>query len=250
MRTIGIIGGMSWESTADYYRIINEEVARRLGGLHSAEILLLSVDFAPIERMQQEGDWSAAGRTLAAAAVRLEAGGADLIVLATNTMHKVAGSVEAAVCLPLIHIADATGEAIAAAEVRTVGLLGTRYTMEQDFYRRRLEERFGLEVLVPDTDDRRTIDDVIFNELVLGTVREESRRRYVEIIGTLIDRGAQGIILGCTEIGMLIVQDDVPVPVFDTTRLHAFAAVDAALASPDSVSRSGTDATPRLPQTP
>jgi aspartate racemase len=229
MKTIGIIGGMSWESTADYYRLINVEVARRLGGLHSAEILLYSIDFAPIERMQRDGAWVRAGSVLADAASRLETAGADCIVLATNTMHKVADAITAAVSIPLLHIADATGDAIVGHGFTTVGLLGTRYTMEQDFYRSRLEQRHGLRVLVPGAQDRGTIDRVIFNELVRGIVKDTSRNRYLEAIGRLVERGSEGIILGCTEIGMLVRETDVEVPIFDTTKLHVGLAVDAAI---------------------
>jgi aspartate racemase len=204
MKTIGVIGGMSWESTVDYYRYINQEVARRLGGLHSAELVLYSVDFAPIEEMQTENRWDDAGRALAAAARRLEAAGAELLVLATNTMHKVAPAIEGAVEIPLLHIADPTGAAIREAGITTVGLLGTRYTMEGSFYRGRLEERFGLSVLVPPPVDRALIDGVIFEELCFGVTKSESKRRYLEIIAGLADRGAEGVILGCTEIGALI----------------------------------------------
>ncbi len=229
MKTIGIIGGMSWESTTDYYRLLNQEVAQRLGGLHSAELVLYSVDFAPVEAMQAEGRWDDAGALLADVAARLERAGAELLLLATNTMHKVADAIEAAVSIPLLHIADPTGRAIRSAGIETVGLLGTRYTMEEAFYRRRLEERFGLKVLVPDPEDRVLIDGVIFGELCLGVTKAASKQRYLEIIGDLADRGAEAVILGCTEIGMLISQDDTDLPLFDTTRLHVVAAVDAAL---------------------
>jgi aspartate racemase len=233
MKTIGIIGGMSWESSATYYRLINEGVARRLGALHSARLVLYSVDFDPIERMQTAGDWRAAGRMLADAAVRLEAAGADFLVLATNTMHKVADSIERSVAIPLLHIADATGTAIAAAGIRTVGLLGTRYTMEQDFYRDRLACTYDLEVLVPGPDDRALVDDVIFRELVLGRVEPASKRRYLEIIDRLATDGAEGVVLGCTEIGMLVGDEDVTMPVFDTTELHAEASIEASIEPSD-----------------
>jgi aspartate racemase len=229
MKLIGIIGGMSWESSALYYRLINESVARRLGGLHSARLVLYSVDFEPIEQMQATGDWERAGNVLAEAAASLERAGADLIVLATNTMHKVSDSIERSVSIPLLHIADATGEAITAKAVDTVGLLGTRYTMEQDFYKDRLETRFGLEVLIPGPEDRAFVDDVVYKELVLGKVDSRSKRRYLEVIARLASHGARGVILGCTEIGMLVGEGDVPLPVFDSTRLHAEAAVDAAI---------------------
>ena len=232
MKTIGIIGGMSWESTATYYRLINKEVARRLGGFHSARIVLSSVDFEEIEHMQSTGDWDTAGRALAMEATALERAGADLLILATNTMHKVAVSIEQAVSIPFLHIADATGEAVVARGIDTVALLGTRYTMEQDFYRGRLEGRYGLDVHVPDAGDRATVDAVIFDELVHGEVLGNSKRAYIEIIDRLVEGGASGLILGCTEIGMLIGHDDVEVPVFDTTELHAGAAVSMAMGTP------------------
>jgi amino-acid racemase len=229
MQTIGLIGGMSWESTLVYYRLINEEVRRRLGGLHSAELLLASVDFAPIERMQVEDRWDDAAALLAATAERLERGGADFLILGTNTMHRVAPAIEARVRLPLLHIADPTGEAIRGHDLRRVGLLGTRFTMEQPFYRERLAERFGLEVLVPDETDRARVHEVIYDELCLGRVLDASRRAFGAIARGLAARGAQAIVLGCTEIGMLVGDADVPVPVFDTTALHALAAVARAL---------------------
>ncbi len=229
MRTIGIIGGMSWESTVTYYQLINEEVGRRLGGFHSAPVLLSSVDFAEIERMQTTGAWDDAGRALSNEAAALERAGADLLILATNTMHKVAETIERAVSIPMLHIADATGRAVVAAGVETVALLGTRYTMEQDFYRGRLASRFGLKVLVPDAGDRATVDAVIFDELVHGIVSETSKRSYIDIIGRLVELGAEGVILGCTEIGLLVGPEDIEVPAFDTTRLHATAAVAAAM---------------------
>ena len=230
MKTLGLIGGMSWESTVPYYRIVNQTVKERLGGLHSARLLLYSVDFAQIEKLQHAGDWDAAGTVLADAARALRAGGAQLLVICTNTMHKVADAVETASGLPLLHIADATGEAIRDAGLQRVGLLGTRFTMEQDFYRQRLVERHGLEVLVPEPDDRDTVHRVIYDELCQGTIREESRARYRTVIERLVARGAQGIILGCTEIGLLEGDDDASVPLFDTTALHARAAALAALA--------------------
>jgi len=229
MKTIGIIGGMSWESTQDYYRLINEEVARRLGGLHSADLVLVSIDFAPIEEMQVRGDWDAAGALLAEAARRTEAAGADLLILATNTMHKVAPAITATVSIPLLHIADATGRAIAASGLRTVGLIGTRYTMEEDFYRGWLENNYGLDIAIPLPDDRTLINDVIFNELCLGVRKDDSKAQYLRIVDDLAAQGAEGVILGCTEIGMLLEAHDCPVPVFDTTTLHAQAAVSAAL---------------------
>lgn len=230
MRTIGLLGGMSWESTALYYRDINREVAARLGGLHSAKILLASVDFADIAALQSAGDWDGAGAVLGEHARALVAGGADLVVICTNTMHRVADAVEAAAGVPLLHIADPTGAALVAAGHRRIGLLGTRFTMEQDFYRDRLAERFGLDVVVPEADDRDLVHRVIFDELVHGIVTEPSRAAYRDVIARLAGAGAEAIILGCTEIVMLVGPDDSPVPVFDTTALHARAAVDAALA--------------------
>ncbi|MHB8800855.1 MAG: aspartate/glutamate racemase family protein [Thermoanaerobaculia bacterium] len=229
MKTIGLIGGMSWESTVPYYRTINERVKERLGGLHSARVALYSVDFADIEPLQRENRWAESGELLARAGRAVEAAGAELLLLCTNTMHKVAPAIEAAVSIPLLHIADPTAEAAKAAGVGTIALLGTRFTMEQEFYRERLEKRHGLSVLVPPPDDRETVHRVIYDELCRGVVREESRRAYRELIRRLVDRGAEGVILGCTEIGLLVSPSDAPVPVFDTTRLHAEAAVDLAL---------------------
>ena len=230
MKTIGLIGGMSWESSAEYYRLLNEAVARRLGGFHSAATLMLSVDFAEIEAMQRDGAWDAAGRLLAEAARRLEAGGAELVLLCTNTMHRVAGEVEAAIAIPFVHIADPTAEAISAARIGTVGLLGTRYTMEHDFYRGRLESRHGLRVIVPDEAARAAVHDVIYGELVHGRIKERSRAVYTEVIGKLAATGAEAIVFGCTEIGLLVGPGDAPVPIFDTTRIHAESAVELALA--------------------
>lgn len=230
MKTLGLIGGMSWESTVPYYRLINQTVKEQLGGLHSARLLLYSVDFAQIERLQHAGDWDAAGAVLADAGRALRAGGAELLVICTNTMHKVADAVESASGLPLLHIADPTGEEIRRAGLQRIGLLGTRFTMEQDFYRQRLVERHGLEVLVPEADDRDTVHRVIYDELCLGTIRAESRAQYRAIIERLVARGAQGVILGCTEIGLLVGADDAQVPLFDTTALHARHAALAALA--------------------
>lgn len=229
MKTLGLLGGMSWESTVPYYRQINETVKERLGGLHSARLLLYSADFAQIERLQHAGDWDAAGRVLGEAARGLRLAGAELLVICTNTMHKVAEQVEALSGLPLLHIADPTGAAIRAAGLQRVALLGTRFTMEQDFYCRRLSERHGLEVLVPDADDRERVHRVIYDELCLGAIRDQSRQAYRAIIAGLVARGAQGVILGCTEIGLLIGPGDVEVPVFDTAALHARAAALAAI---------------------
>jgi aspartate racemase len=230
MKTIGLIGGMSWESTMPYYRLINEGVKQRLGGLHSARLVLYSVDFHEIERLQHDGNWDEAGAQLAAAARALRAAGAEFLVLCTNTMHKVAATIEAAVEIPLLHIADPTAEAIRQAGIGTIGLLGTRFTMEEDFYRGRLAAHHGLNVLIPDAADREVVHRVIYAELCLGATREESRAAYRAIIGRLAAQGAQGIILGCTEIGLLIKPEDAPVPLFDTTALHAASAIDFALA--------------------
>ena len=230
MKTIGLIGGMSWESTVPYYRQLNEGIKARRGGLHSAKVVLYSVDFHEIEHLQRDGDWNAAGALLADAARRVQAAGADLLVLCTNTMHRVAPQMEAAVSIPLLHIADATALAIAAAGHRRVGLLGTRFTMEQDFYRQRLQDLHGLQVLVPDAEDRDVVHDVIYDELCRGIVRDGSREAYRRIMDGLVARGAEAIILGCTEIGLLLGADDARVPLFDTAALHADAAVEAALA--------------------
>ncbi|MFQ6313434.1 aspartate/glutamate racemase family protein [Lysobacter capsici] len=228
-KTLGLLGGMSWESTLPYYRVINETVRERLGGLHSARLLLYSVDFAEVERLQHAGDWDAAGALLGRAARSLRDGGAELLVICTNTMHKVADAVETASGLPLLHIADPTGAAIRAAGLTKIGLLGTRFTMEQAFYRQRLIERHGLDVIVPDDDGRELVHKVIYEELCLGRIRDESRAAYRRIIAELAARGAQGVILGCTEIGLLIGPADVEVPLFDTTALHARAAALAAI---------------------
>jgi aspartate racemase len=229
MKTIGLIGGMSWESSAEYYRLINEAIKAELGGLHSAQLLLYSVDFAAIERLQHAGDWDAAGAILADAARRLERGGADALFLCTNTMHKVASTITGAVSIPFVHIADPTATAIRDAGIGTIGLLGTRFTMEQEFYRGRLEEGYGLRVLVPDEADRETVHRVIYDELCLGTIRAESRAEYRAIMARLVDKGAEGIILGCTEITLLVDGTDATVPLFDTTSLHARAAARLAI---------------------
>ncbi|MFI1397331.1 aspartate/glutamate racemase family protein [Streptomyces sp. NPDC020681] len=228
MRTIGLIGGMSWESSAEYYRLLNELVRDRLGGLHSARCVLHSVDFAEIEELQVAGDWERAGEILAEAGRGLEAAGADLLLICTNTMHKVADQVADAVGIPLLHLGDATATAVRSAGLSRVGLLGTAFTMEQDFYRDRLASH-GLTVLTPDAEGRAEVHRVIYEELCLGVVRDESRAAYQDVIGKLVAGGAEGIVLGCTEIELLIGAADSPVPVFPTTRLHAEAAVDAAL---------------------
>ncbi len=230
MKRIGLLGGMSWESTAEYYRLINQLVAEQLGGLHSADCLLRSVDFAEIEALQREGLWSEAGERLAREAQHLEAAGAELLVLCTNTMHKVAAEIEIAITIPFVHIADTTAQAVRGDGLDRVGLLATGYTMEQDFYVGRLRMEHSLDVLVPERADRKIVHDVIYDELCLGVIKDGSRDEYRRIIGTLVDRGAQGILLGCTEIDLLISAEDSPVPVYDTTRLHAERAVTLALA--------------------
>jgi len=229
MKVIGLLGGMSWESTVPYYCTINQAIARRLGGLHSARIVLYSVDFHEIEQLQHAGEWDEAGRVLAAAAQAVAAAGADFLVICTNTMHKVLPAIETAIPIPILHIADATAMAIGQARVRTVGLLGTRFTMEQDFYVGRLRDRHGLTVLVPDADERETVHRIIYDELCLGRVLDASRDIYRRTLEGLVARGAQGIVLGCTEISMLLRPGDSPVPVFDTTELHALQAVEWAL---------------------
>lgn len=230
MKTIGLIGGMSWESTVPYYRQINETIKNRLGGLHSAKIVLYSVDFHDIEQLQHAGDWEAAGAMLAEAARSLETAGSDFLVLCTNTMHKVVPSIEAAVTIPLLHIADPTAGEIKQAGISTVGLLGTRFTMEEAFYRDRLSEHHGLQVFVPNAEDRDTIHRIIYEELCLGVVLPESRSEYRRIMDSLASQGAEGIILGCTEISLLVSQQDSGVPLFDTTAIHAQAAAEEALA--------------------
>ncbi|MFI1408419.1 aspartate/glutamate racemase family protein [Streptomyces sp. NPDC020707] len=227
MKTIGLIGGMSWESTAEYYRHLNEITRDRLGGLHSARCVLYSVDFAEIEQLQTQGRWTEAGEILAEAARSLEAAGADLVLICTNTMHKVADAVEAAVSIPLLHLAEATADAVRASGLSRVGLLGTAFTMEQDFYRGRLEAG-GLDVFIPDSAGRAVVHQVIYEELCLGVVKEESRAAYRKVMDDLVAAGAEGIILGCTEIELLIGPEDSPVPIFATAHLHAEAAVAAA----------------------
>lgn len=229
MKTIGLIGGMSWESTVPYYRLINERIRHCLGGLHSAKVVLYSVDFHDIERLQHAGDWEAAGAMLAEAARSLEKAGSDFLVLCTNTMHKVVTSVEAAVAIPLLHIADPTAAEIKQAGYRTVGLLGTRFTMEQAFYRDRLSERHGLHVIVPNDADREIIHRIIYEELCLGVVLPGSRSAYIRIMESLVSEGAEAVILGCTEISLLVSEQDSRVPLFDTAAIHARAAADVAL---------------------
>ncbi|CAM6295675.1 aspartate/glutamate racemase [Citrobacter sedlakii] len=225
MKTIGLLGGMSWESTIPYYRLINEGIKQRLGGLHSASLLLHSVDFHDIEACQQRGEWDKAGEMLADAALGLQKAGAEGIVLCTNTMHKVAEAIESRCTLPFLHIADATGRAIAAQGLSRVALLGTRYTMEQDFYRGRLEQQFAIECLVPEAEERAKINTIIFDELCLGQFSDASRDYYVQVIEQLASQGAQGVIFGCTEIGLLVPAERSPVPVFDTAAIHAADAV-------------------------
>jgi aspartate racemase len=221
MKTIGLLGGMSWESTVSYYQTINRVVGKHLGGLHSARIVLYSVDFHEIERLQRAGQWGEAAEILVDAARRLERAGAECLILCTNTMHKVAPEIAASVAIPLLHIADATAKRVAATGLRTVGLLGTRFTMEEDFYRGRLSSAHGLQVLIPDPEDRATVHRVIYEELCLGRIRDESRIHFSRIVRNLVSSGAEGVILGCTEIGLLLRPDDVTVPLFDTAEIHA-----------------------------
>lgn len=230
MKTIGLLGGMSWESSIEYYRIINETVKERLGGLHSAKSLMYSVDFAEIEKLQHAGDWQALTQAMIDAAKKVEKGGADLLVICTNTMHKMAPEVSAAIDIPLLHIADATASVIKAQHLQTVGLLGTRFTMEGEFYRGKLEKDHRLKVLIPDDKGRESVHRIIYDELVKGVIREKSRKAYLDVIADLETRGAEGVILGCTEIPLLVKQEDVSIPIFDTTTIHAQAAVDWALA--------------------
>jgi aspartate racemase len=230
MKCIGLIGGMSWESSATYYRIINQTTRDRLGGAHSARSLMLSVDFADVEELQHDGDWAALTGMMVDAARALERGGADLLLICTNTMHLMAADVQAAVAIPLLHIVDPTGQRIVAAGHRRVGLLGTAFTMEKDFYKGRLSGLFGLDMLVPDADDRAAVHDIIYRELVIGVTTAASRDIYRGVISRLIARGAEAIILGCTEIMLLVGPQDSAVPLYDTTTLHAIAAVDLALA--------------------
>ncbi len=228
MRTIGLLGGMSWESTLGYYRALNEGIKAELGGLHSAKIAMVSVDFEPIEQLQHAGDWDGTARILSDAARSIEAAGADFLLICTNTMHRVAPEIEAAIGIPVLHIADATAEVLAAEGVASVGLLGTAFTMEQDFYKGRLEDRFGLRVLVPDTADRQLVHRVIYEELCLGETRSSSKTEFLRIIDGLATKGAEAVILGCTEIGMLVGQADPRVKLLDTTAVHATKAVEYA----------------------
>ncbi len=225
MKTIGLLGGMSWESTLGYYRTINEGVKNTLGGLHSAKIVMYSVDFEPIEKLQHAGDWQGTARILVEAAQSIESAGADFLLICTNTMHKVAPEIEKVIQIPLLHIADATAETLVQEGIKTVGLLGTAFTMEQDFYKGRLSDKYGLEVLVPDGEDRQIVHKVIYNELCLGKIQTDSKAEYIRIIKLLEDQGAEAVILGCTEISMLVSQADTNVRLLDTTTIHAEKAV-------------------------
>jgi aspartate racemase len=229
MKIIGLIGGMSWESSLEYYRIINERVKEKLGGLHSAKSLMFSVDFDEIEKLQHDGNWEEATRVMIDAAQRLEKGGADFIVICTNTMHKMANDMQKAVGIPLLHIADATAEKIKTAGINKVGLLGTKFTMEEDFYKGRLTNKYNLQVLIPNEEERQIVHDVIYKELCLGNIQQKSRNEFIKIINNLASHGAEAVILGCTEIPLLVKQEDVKIPLFDTTRIHAESAVDYAL---------------------
>ncbi len=233
MKTIGLLGGMSWESTLVYYRLINQGVRERLGGLRSAPIILNSLDFAEVEPLQVSGDWPGLTQLLLDAARRVEQAGAEGLVVATNTMHKVADEIESSIGIPLIHVVDVTAAALERDGIERVGLLGTRFTMEDGFWRDRLQRRFGIETIVPEPDQMTTINQVIFEELCHGVIRDDSRRRYLQVIASLNQRGARAVILGCTEIGMLVGPDDIPVPLYDTTELHAAAAVDFAIGESD-----------------
>lgn len=230
MKTIGLLGGMSWESTQGYYRSINEGVKSRLGGLHSAQIAMYSVDFDPIEKLQHQGDWAGTAAILSQAAKNIQAAGADFLLICTNTMHKVAPQIEAAIDIPLIHIADATAEKLIKQNVKIVGLLGTAFTMEQGFYKDRLTDKFGLSVVVPNEPDRAVVHEVIYKELCLGKINPNSKSEYLRIIKALAEQGAEAVILGCTEIGMLVKQSDTDIQLIDTTAIHAQAAVELALA--------------------
>ena len=229
MKTIGLIGGMSWESTVSYYQQINQGIKQQLGGLHSAKIVLVSVDFAEIEALQHTGDWQKTAQILANAAKSLQAAGADFFLICTNTMHKVADYVTQAVNIPLLHIANATGTQLASNKIKTVGLLGTKFTMQQDFYKQRIIDKFSIDVLVPSAEEQEIIHQVIYQELCLGKIKNTSRTQYLTVIQNLVERGAQGIILGCTEIGLLVDKSHTPTPLYDTTSIHALAAVDYSL---------------------
>jgi aspartate racemase len=229
MKTIGLIGGMSWESTASYYQLINQGIKQQLGGLHSAKMVLVSIDFAEIEQLQHQGDWQKTADILADAAKSLEAAGADFFLICTNTMHKVADKVCQAVSIPLLHIADATGHQLAVDQTNKVALLGTKFTMQQDFYKNRIQEHFAIEVITPNSEEQKIVHQVIYQELCLGKVSVKSRQQYLAIIDNLANQGAQAVILGCTEIGLLIQQKHTPMPLYDTTAIHAAAAVTYSL---------------------
>ena len=229
MKTIGLIGGMSWESSLEYYRIINEKVKEKLGGLHSAKSLMYSVDFDEIEKLQHQGNWGEATKLMIDAAQRLERGGADFVIICTNTMHKMADEVQNNIKMPLLHIADATAERIQAKGLKKIGLLGTKFTMEEDFYKWRLINKYNLEVLIPIDEDRQIVHDVIYNELCLGTINQSSKDQFIRIINNLVDNGAEAVILGCTEIPLLVQQTDIKVLLFDTTKIHAESAVEYSL---------------------
>ena len=229
MKTMGLIGGMSWESSLEYYRIVNETVKEKLGGLHSCKCLMYSVDFAVIEALQHQNKWDELTKLMIEAAQNLKHGGADFIVICTNTMHKMAPEIETATGLNVLHIADVTGAAISKDQIQKVGLLGTRFTMEGDFYKKRLKDNYDIEVIIPEDADRQIIHDIIYNELCLGLIKDDSRQKYIDIINKLCANGAEGIILGCTEIPLLIKQSDVLIPVYDTTKIHAESAVEFAL---------------------
>jgi len=229
MKTIGLLGGMSWESTVGYYRAINEGVKKSLGGLHSAKIVLYSVDFEPIEELQHKGDWEGTANILSEAALRVQAAGADFLLICTNTMHKVAPNIEKAIRIPILHIADATAEVLVGKGIKTVGLLGTAFTMEQDFYKGRLMQKYGLKVLVPNEPDRKIVHNVIYQELCLGQMIESSKIEYLRIIESLANQGAEVVILGCTEIGLLVHQSDTDIELCDTTVIHAEKAVEYAI---------------------
>jgi aspartate racemase len=229
MKTIGLLGGMSWESSLEYYKAINEGIKASLGGLHSAKIAMVSVDFDPIEKLQHEGDWQGTAKILIEASQNIQAAGADFLLICTNTMHKVAPQIEAVIDIPIIHIADATAEELLNKGIKTVGLLGTRFTMEQDFYKERLREKYSLNVLVPKDEERTLVHDVIYQELCLGQVNEDSKASYLRIIESLAEQGAEAVILGCTEIGLLVKQQDTQVLLLDTTHIHTQKAVQYAL---------------------
>ena len=226
MKTAGLLGGMSWESSLEYYRLINEEIKHKLGKLHSAKIILNSVDFEPIEKLQHLGKWNELGRMLAREAKKIEDAGADFLLICTNTMHKVADTVQDSISIPLLHIADATGEVLTRDGIKKVALLGTAFTMQEDFYKKRLQEKFSLEVIVPNKEQREIVHKIIYNELCLGIIKENSKKIYLDIIKDLANKGADGVILGCTEIGLLVSQNDCDIKVFDTTKIHAKKAVE------------------------